>query len=200
MTKRKVDTTEKVKPMASKPLTPKQARFVAEFLIDCNATQAAIRAGYSSKTAASVGQENLRKPEIAARIAEHEARLRKENSMSGDRTLRELACLVFSDIRKVFHLDGRVKMIHEVDADTAAAIAFYEVTVVDGRQRVKIKLWDKNAALEKAMKHLGLFKMDNEQGGNAAVAMFAELHALVSANPLSRMQSVVNPPEQHFHQ
>ena len=53
-----------------KVLTPKQAAFVAEYLVDLNATQAAIRAGYSAKTAGSVGAENLSKPEIAAAIAE----------------------------------------------------------------------------------------------------------------------------------
>lgn len=47
-----------------KKLTPKQERFIQEYLVDCNATQAAIRAGYSAKTAASIGDENLRKPEI----------------------------------------------------------------------------------------------------------------------------------------
>jgi phage terminase small subunit len=50
-------------------LTPKQARFVEEYLIDLNATQAAIRAGYSAKTAYSIGEENLRKPDIAESIA-----------------------------------------------------------------------------------------------------------------------------------
>lgn len=50
-------------------LTPKQARFVNEYLVDLNATQAAIRAGYSPRTAASIGWENLRKPAIAREIA-----------------------------------------------------------------------------------------------------------------------------------
>ena len=50
-------------------LTPRQARFVEEFLVDCNATQAAVRAGYSEKTAGVIGHENLSKPNIAAAIA-----------------------------------------------------------------------------------------------------------------------------------
>ena len=60
-------------------LTAKQQRFVDEYLIDLNATQAAIRAGYAKKTAYSIGEENLRKPEIKSRIetrmAEKEAAL-----------------------------------------------------------------------------------------------------------------------------
>ena len=51
-------------------LTPKQQRFVEEYLIDLNATQAAIRAGYSKHTAHSIGHENLSKPEIVAALAE----------------------------------------------------------------------------------------------------------------------------------
>ena len=51
-------------------LTPKQKRFCQEYLIDLNATQAAVRAGYSEKTAYSVGNENLRKPEIKKYIDE----------------------------------------------------------------------------------------------------------------------------------
>ncbi len=51
-------------------LTPKQQLFVAEYLVDLNATQAAVRAGYSNKTAYSVGHENLKKPEVAAAIQE----------------------------------------------------------------------------------------------------------------------------------
>lgn len=61
-------------PMASPPgLTPKQQRFVDEYLIDLNATQAAIRAGYSEKTAKQMGSENLSKPDIAAVIAQKQA-------------------------------------------------------------------------------------------------------------------------------
>jgi len=57
------------------PLTPKQARFVAEYSVDMNATQAAIRAGYSEQTAAAIGYENLRKPEIASALAITQAKV-----------------------------------------------------------------------------------------------------------------------------
>lgn len=56
-------------------LTPKQKRFVEEYLVDCNATQAAIRAGYSPKTAYSIGQENLKKPEVMKAIAEKQKKV-----------------------------------------------------------------------------------------------------------------------------
>ena len=56
-------------------LTPKQKRFVEEYVIDCNATQAAIRAGYSPKTAYSIGQENLKQPEVMKAIAEKQKKV-----------------------------------------------------------------------------------------------------------------------------
>jgi len=59
-------------------LTDKQRRFVQEYLIDSNATQAAIRAGYSKKTAHAIGQENLRKPMIAEAVASGQAMLAEE--------------------------------------------------------------------------------------------------------------------------
>ncbi len=63
-------------------MSAKQQRFVEEYLVDHNATQAAIRAGYSPKTAYSIGHENLKKPEIAAAIAAGEARLRRKTEVS----------------------------------------------------------------------------------------------------------------------
>lgn len=57
------------RPTPVRPLTPKQQRFVAEYAIDLNATQAAIRAGYSEKTARAIGSENLTKPDIAAALS-----------------------------------------------------------------------------------------------------------------------------------
>lgn len=61
-------------------MTPKQQRFVEEYLIDLNATQAAIRAGYSVKTAGQIGEENLKKPEIAEAVAE---RIEKRSEQTG---------------------------------------------------------------------------------------------------------------------
>ncbi len=63
-------------------MTPKQQRFAEEYVVDHNATQAAIRAGYSEKTAYSIGHENLKKPEIAAAIAAEQARLRRKTEVS----------------------------------------------------------------------------------------------------------------------
>lgn len=71
-------------------LTPKQQRFVEEYLIDLNATQAAIRAGYSEKTAYSVGHENLKKPEIQKAIEEAKNQVSKRTELTVDMVVNGL--------------------------------------------------------------------------------------------------------------
>jgi phage terminase small subunit len=146
-------------------LTPKQRAFVAEYLIDLNATQAALRSGYSPKTAHVIGHENLKKPEIAAAIAEAMAAREKRTHITQDRVLQELARLAFSDIRKAFNADGTLKAPQELDDDIAAALAGIDTTTERTRggeddpaslSTKKIKVFDKGAALTLAMKHLGM--------------------------------------------
>ena len=72
------------------PLTPKQESFVEEYLIDLNATQAAIRSGYSEKTAHAIGQENLRKPIIAAEVARAQAERSARTNVTQDYVLESI--------------------------------------------------------------------------------------------------------------
>jgi len=88
----KKDNTEDTK------LTAKQERFCYEYCIDFNATQAAIRAGYSEKTAYSIGVENLKKPEIENRISELQTDLAKTAGISALRVLKEHEKIAFSSI------------------------------------------------------------------------------------------------------
>ena len=73
--------------MTNIAMTPKQQRFVAEYLIDLNATQAAIRAGYSEKTARFIGAENLTKPNIAAAVAAAVAKRSERTEITQDYVL-----------------------------------------------------------------------------------------------------------------
>ena len=83
-------------------LRDKHARFVAEYLVDLNATQAAIRAGYSAKTAEQQGYRLLRNVQIAAAVAEgHRKRLNRLD-ITAERVLNEVARIAFSDIRAHF--------------------------------------------------------------------------------------------------
>ena len=154
-----------VRVIAEKKLTPKQKRFVDEYLIDLNATQAAIRAGYSKKTAYSMGQENLKKPEIKRAIQKAMQKQQERTEITQDRVLLEYARIAFFDPRKLFHSDGSPKPIEELDADTAAALAGLEVREEfegAGENRAfvgytkKYKLANKLGALDSLAKHLGM--------------------------------------------
>lgn len=150
-------------------LTDKQTRFVEEYLIDLNATQAAIRAGYSADTAGAIGYENLQKPYIADAIAEARKKLSEGAGVTQERVVKELARLAFLDIRKAFDDEGRLKPIVDLDDDTAAAIAGLEIEVERSRKPQtdeeiqlatrthKIKLSDKKGALDSLARHLGMF-------------------------------------------
>src|SRR5690242_10610123 len=80
-------------------MTPKQERFIAEYLIDLNATQAAIRAGYSARTAAEIGAENLKKPQIAEALKAKQDELRQKTGITQERVLGELAKIGFANMQ-----------------------------------------------------------------------------------------------------
>lgn len=141
-----------------------------------NKRAAAIAAGYKEGRAADKAGERLSQ-DVAVKALIEEARKEavKTAGLSVERTLQEVARVAYFDVRKLFKEDGTMKPAHELDDDTAAALSQIDVDeivldkVVVGHTR-KIKVFDKNAALEKAMKHLGLYEKDNKQQGNAAVA------------------------------
>lgn len=151
--------------MAKAELTPKQHRFVEEFLIDLNATQAAIRAGYSEKTAQQQGARLLSNVVVAEAVAEGQRALRDKSGVTAERVILELARIGFADIRKAVRWDDAVVPVpsHEIDDDTAAAIAEVSLTA----SGPKVKLFDKRAALVDLGKHLGLFtdRVDVTTGG-----------------------------------
>ena len=79
-------------------LTPKQKRFVEEYLIDLNATQAAIRAGYSERTARAIGQENLTKPDIQDAIQKAMGKRSQRTGITQGQVLEALASMGFAEI------------------------------------------------------------------------------------------------------
>lgn len=148
-------------------LTPKQKRFVAEYLVDLNATAAARRAGYSAKTADRIGPELLGKTCVSQAIQEAIREREKRTKITQDMVLRETAKLAFFDIRKMFDKDGKPLDIPKLDADTAAALVGLDVQDVynfseDEKQFIgyvkKYKMADKLKALELLGKHLGTWE------------------------------------------
>ena len=146
-------------------LTPKQQMFVAEYLVDLNATQAAIRAGYSKHTAKSVGHENLTKPYIAEAVQLAQAERAQRVEVSQDVVLKELLKLALSDVRGLFDDNGRLLPVHMLPDNIAAAVSSVEVVTsripgsdpVEVEHTSKIKFWDKRGSLELLGRHLKLF-------------------------------------------
>lgn len=165
-------------------MTPKQARFVEEYLIDLNATQACIRAGYSAKTADRIGPELLGKTCVAEAIQKAKDARSVRTEITQDMVLKELALLGFSNMQDYMKAgpDGDPYLdFSNLSRDQAAALT--EVTVedyTDGRgedardvKRIKFKLADKRAALVDIGKHLGMFpttaKMEHSGPGGGPI-------------------------------
>lgn len=154
-------------------LNPKQARFVDEYLIDLNATQAAIRAGYSVSTAEQQGPRLLGHVGVAAAIEAGKAKRAKRVEISAERVLTELAKIAFADVRKVAAWDGGLVLLRpseEIDDDAAAAIESVGRTDTG----VKVTMHSKTRALELLGKHLGLYvdrvKLENPEEVARAIA------------------------------
>lgn len=149
-------------------LTPKQQRFVEEYLIDLNATQAAIRAGYSESTAHATGWENLRKPEIERAIEEAIAARTHRVQVDADEVLRELMRIGYSDAWNYEQgADGRLALVQgaPMEATRAVASVKHKTRLIPRKDddpieehTVEFRLWDKNVALANLGRHLGLFK------------------------------------------
>lgn len=137
-------------------LTKKQKLFVEEYLIDLNATQAAIRAGYSPASAKEIGSENLTKPDIASRINKAMAERSRRTGVNADRVIRELAKIAFINPSDL--IDSETATVKPMAAaeDTAVIQSVKVKCYNDGVER-EIKLADKLKALELLGKHLGMF-------------------------------------------
>lgn len=170
-------------------LSPRQARFVEEYLVDLNATQAAIRAGYSPRTAGKVGHQLLGKTRIAAAVANAQEERSERVQVTADRVLKELARIGFANISDIVdwkvnavgmiedpetgeqRIDAKnevvLKSAEELSDDIKAAIASVEQTP---NGALKLKMHDKRAALNDMARHLGMYAPVTRENnkGNAA--------------------------------
>ncbi|BEU88683.1 terminase small subunit [Selenomonas sp. TAMA-11512] len=163
-------------------LTAKQQRFIDEYLIDFNATQAALRAGYSKKTAAFIGAQNLKKIQIQDEIARRQRVLQVRTEISQDRVVKELARIAFADASD--YVKVRTEIVHpkkgkpyavqtvkvkdtsELTKDQRAAIA----SIKQGTNGIELKLYDKTRAIEILGRHIGMFIDKVEISGNVGIA------------------------------
>ena len=158
-------------------LTEKQRRFVDEYLIDLNATQAAIRAGYSVKTAREQASQNLTKLNIQQAISEKMAERSKRTGVNQDRIVMELAKIAFINAADVINSDDAT-IKEGATIDDTAAIQSVKVKVIptkegDGVER-EIRLNDKLKALELLGKHLGMWNDKLDVNLNIPVVISGE--------------------------
>ena len=145
-------------------LTDKQESFCYEYCVDFNATQAAIRSGYSEKTSFTIGSENLKKPYIQSRIKEMQSKLSETAGISALRIINEHAKIAFSGISKLKDGWMTLRDFESLSDDEKACIQ--EVQTKEARKAdgnngiiveswVKIKLYDKQKSLDSISKILG---------------------------------------------
>lgn len=146
-------------------MTKKQKLFVEEYLIDLNATQAAIRAGYSPDTAKEIGCENLTKPNIRACIDREMAERSKRTGVNADRVVQELAKIAFVNAVDVIDTETATVKEDALPEDTAAIQSVKVKTFGDDGLEREIKMADKLKALELLGKHMGMFKDKVELSG-----------------------------------
>lgn len=145
-----------------------QLRFVDEYIESGNATQAAIHAGYSPKTAGSQGHELLKNPEIARLVKQRVKEASARADVTVGRVLSELALLAFSDIGEVLDFSGaqpRLRPANEIPPRARRLLSSIKVKrYVEGQgddaQPVEVtefRLWSKDAALKNLGKYLKMF-------------------------------------------
>ncbi len=161
-------------------LTDKQKRFCEEYLIDLNATQAAIRSGYSPKTAEQTASRLLRNVKVQEYIAKRQKELSRSTEITQERVIKELALIAFSNnadyahvVEKKLQVEAGGTLVDVLDKDgnpvmyrTVEPVLTEELTeeqkralavIKKGRDGLEVKSCDKVKALELLGKHLGIF-------------------------------------------
>lgn len=137
-------------------LTNKQKKFIDEYLVDLNATQAAVRAGYKEKAAYRTGAENLRKPQIQEEIQKRMQERQQRTEITQDMVVKELAAIAFSKATDYVVIQGGrviIKNTNDLNEDQVRAIA----GIKEGANGIEVKLNDKEKALELLGRHLGMW-------------------------------------------
>ena len=158
----------------------KQKRFVQEYLIDLNATKAAIRAGYSQRSAATTGSWLLQMPHVQVYVDELVEKRKERTDITSDRVLTELAKIAFLDIRAFYNDKGNLVPVHELPPDVAATITDLKVSeYIDGitgqiTTESKIKILDKLKSLELIGRHLRMFTDKIELDGSLTLGQIVK--------------------------
>jgi phage terminase small subunit len=148
-------------------MTPRQEAFAAEYVIDRNGTQAAIRAGYSPRTANEQAVRLLANVSVRLRVDELLARASEKAGLSAELVMESLVRELKFDPADLYDEWGNFKPIHEMPPDARKCLVSMETAQVGSPDAPvmiqKVKWVNPTQAREQAMKHLGLFEKDNKQ-------------------------------------
>lgn len=145
---------------------------------------AARAAGYADSCAKRRAVDLLRRPNVIKALAERRAKLARKFELTSEAVIAELSKIVHADPRRLFGADGKMLPMQDWPDDMAAVVASVETDELfegQGNARKfigytkKVRFWDKNSAIEKAMKHLGLYEKDNRQKASALAEVLADL-------------------------
>ena len=159
---------------AMKKLTPQQSRFVDEYLVDLNAKQAAIRAGYSQKTAEMQASRLLRNVKVQEVVAKRMRDRQARTEITQDRVLAELAKIAFGDQRALMTWGpGGVKLVDSstLTPEQSAMVSEVSESVTAAGGSLKLKTHDKVAALKLLGEHLGMFEQKVKISGDVALTL-----------------------------
>lgn len=173
--------------MVEESLNDKQKQFCREFIVDFNATQAAIRAGYSGKSARSQACELLTKPNIQAFLADLKAKRSKKTQITAERVLQELARIGLSDIGQFINDENVPLSVKKLTKSNRAAVSmvkyktrtYYDSTgkpvVVESHE---LSLWDKLSALDKIGRHLGMWDRETNNASQPITIEFTGIEEM----------------------
>ena len=185
----KKKTTAKAPRQSAEDLSARRAAFLREYLISRNATQAAIAAGYSAKTARSQGQRLLTNVDIKEAIRQEDERALSAARVTQDAIIGELARVGFFDLRKAAKWDANgLDLVDsdDLDGDAAAAIQSVEVKPTDFGRQMKIKAHDKIAALKELAKIARLYPENKPDDEKDDAAIDGLMDALAESRKLAR--------------
>jgi len=164
-------------------LSDKQAKFVEEYLVDLNATQAAIRAGYSAKNANKIGPENLVKLGIQEAISKYREHIAKESDVTPEKIISEYAKIAFLDPRRFYDDDGHLIPVQNLPAEVAATLTGLEINVLGNDEHLKkIKWSDKKSALDSLARTFGMFVDKTQLSGKDGAPLIPVVNLITADN------------------
>lgn len=183
----KKQPAKKVKAGTSKQAAAnRKAIFVDAYIANGgNATEAAKTAGYSAKTAGVTGCNLLKDPNVSSAIADRSKAVAKKYELAADLVVKSIVQELTFDPAKLYHEDGGLKEITELDEDTRMALSQVEFEQLGSRDAPifvrKYKWAQRQGAREQAMKHLGMFEKDNGQKTGLLVDLPPDMLVAIAA-------------------